>query len=83
MGVEINYALGGRQVSREEFFDGFEGQVRQDMVNQLAESLQSVPCPKHGQTATVSEVVQTDEGFNFTLTGCCDEGVAAAHESLS
>jgi hypothetical protein len=83
MGVELTYTLNGRKVSRQQFFDGFEGAIRQEMVDQLTAQVEQVSCPEHGKGITVSEVIQTNQGFSFTLTGCCDQGVALAENSLS
>lgn len=83
MGVEITYTLGGRKVSQKQFFEGLEGQVRQMAVDQVVERVQQVSCPQHGQKVAVSEVRETGQGFEFEFSGCCDEAIARARDSLT
>lgn len=82
MGVEITYTVAGRKVSRDQFFDGIEGQLRKAAVDEVTANVQRVRCATHGKTATVSEVRETGEGFSFSVSGCCDEVVSRARDAL-
>jgi hypothetical protein len=81
--VGITYTLGGRKVSQKQFFDGIEGQIRHAAVDQVVERVRQVKCPEHGKAVEVSEVKETPQGFSFEFTGCCDQAIAAAQQSLS
>lgn len=82
MGVSITYKLGGRTVSQSQFFSGLEGEIRKMAVDDLTAKAGRVRCSEHGETASVSEVVATPNGFSFTLSGCCDELVRRAEAAL-
>ena len=79
----ITYTLDGRKVSQKQFFDGIEGQIRQAAVDQVVDQVSRVKCPIHGKAVEVGEVKKTTQGFSFAFTGCCDDAIAAAEQSLS
>lgn len=83
MGVEIEYTLGGRKVSRNQFFSGIDGQMREAAVDQVRSKIGRTRCPEHGQTAVVSEVRETRDGFDLNITGCCDALVQRAGGALT
>jgi hypothetical protein len=82
MDVSIEYSLGGRTVSRDEFYGGIESRIRETTVAQARARLGHVRCPIHGRTAAVRRLRVTSEGFEIKLTGCCGELLALAGESL-
>jgi hypothetical protein len=82
MSVEIRYTLEGRTVDARRFFDGIHGQIRRLAVEQVTTKVSAVRCPAHGRPAQVSEVRETGDGFDFTVTGCCDDAVERAERSL-
>jgi hypothetical protein len=77
----VTYALDGRTVSSDEFFDEIAGGGRQLAVQQMTAGIESVSCAEHGGHASVAEVEQTPGGFGFTISGCCDELIDRAHDS--
>jgi hypothetical protein len=79
----VTYALDGRPVSSNEFFEEIAGGGRQLAVQQMTASIESVSCPEHGGQASVAEVDQTQGDFGFTITGCCDELIDRAHDSAA
>jgi hypothetical protein len=83
MSTVVTYALDGRTVSSNEFFDEIAGGGRQLAVQQMTASIESVSCAEHGGHASVAEVEQTPGGFGFTISGCCDELIDRAHESAA
>lgn len=78
MGVDLTYTLGGRKVSRDQFFKGLEGEIRKTASDNVTRQVQRVRCPKHGQTARVTGLRETHDGFGFEISGCCDELVERA-----
>ncbi len=82
MSVDLSYTLGGRKVSRDQFFEGLEGEIRKTASENVTSRVESVRCPKHGQKARVTEVHQTRDGFSFHVTGCCDELVEHAKRAI-
>jgi hypothetical protein len=83
MSESVTYALDGRAVSGNEFFDVIAGGGRQSAIQQATAKIQAVKCPEHGATAVVTEVDQTPEGFGFTISGCCDELIDRAHSAAA
>jgi hypothetical protein len=83
MSPVATYALDGKPVSSDEFFDVIAGGGRQLAVQQMTASIERVSCPEHGETARVTEVDQTPGGFGFTISGCCDELIDRAHASAA
>ena len=83
MSQAIAYALEGRTVSSDEFFDVIAGGGRQLAVQQMTASIESVSCAEHGASASVSELDRTPDGFGFTISGCCDELIDRAHDSAA
>ncbi len=83
MNPTVTYALEGRSVSGNEFFDIIAGGGRQLAVQQMTAKIESVSCAQHGGNATVTEVDQTSEGFGFTISGCCDELIDRAHSAAA
>ena len=83
MSPVATYALEGRAVSGDEFFDAIAGGGRQAAVQQMTASIETVSCAEHGESASVAEVDQTPGGFGFTIAGCCDELIDRAHESAA
>jgi hypothetical protein len=83
MRSDIVYALDGRTVSSNEFFDQIAGGGRQAAVQQMVAGIESVTCPEHGAQATVAEIEQTPGGFGFTISGCCDDLIDRAHDTAA
>lgn len=83
MSTDVTYALEGRPVTSEEFFDVIAGGGRQLAIQQMAAKIESVTCTQHGGTAVVTEVDQSPEGFGFTISGCCDELIDRAHSAAA
>ena len=83
MSSDIAYALDGRAVSSNEFFDHIAGGGRQLAVQQMVAGIESVTCSEHGAQASVSEIEQTPSGFGFTISGCCDDLIDRAHETAA
>lgn len=82
MSVDFTYTLGGRKVSRDQFFEGLEGEIRKTASENVTREVQRVRCPKHGREARVTEVRQTRDGFRFEVSGCCDELVERAKRAI-
>lgn len=78
MGVDLTYTLGGRKVSRNEFFKGLEGEIRKAASDTAIRHVQSVRCSKHGENARVTQLHQTRDGFSLDVSGCCDDLIEAA-----
>ena len=83
MSSNVTYALEGRSVSSEEFFDVIAGGGRQLAIQQMTAKIEGVTCTEHGETARVTEVDQSPEGFGFTISGCCDELIDRAHSAAA
>lgn len=83
MSAAVTYALEGRSVSSNEFFDVIAGGGRQLAIQQMTAKIEGVLCTKHGETAVVTEVDQSPEGFGFTISGCCDELIDRAHSAAA
>jgi hypothetical protein len=83
MSEAVTYALDGQAVSGNEFFDVIAGGGRQLAIQQMTAKIESVSCAKHGESAVVTEVDQTSEGFGFTIAGCCDELIDRAHSTAA
>lgn len=83
MGTTVTYALEGRAVTSEEFFDVIAGGGRQLAIQQMTAKIESVVCPHHGEGAVVTEVDQSPDGIGFTISGCCDELVDRAHSAAA
>jgi hypothetical protein len=83
MSTPVTYALEGRPVTSEEFFDVIAGGGRQLAIQQMTAKIESVTCTQHGETAVVTEVDQSPEGFGFTISGCCDELIDRAHSAAA
>jgi hypothetical protein len=83
MSTTVTYALEGRAVSGDEFFDVIAGGGRQLAIRQATAKIESVVCTQHGQGAVVTEVDQSPEGFGFTISGCCDELIDRAHSAAA
>ena len=83
MSNAVTYALEGRPVTSEEFFDVIAGGGRQLAIQQMTAKIESVTCPQHGQSAVVTEVDQSPEGLGFTISGCCDELIYRAHSAAA
>jgi hypothetical protein len=79
----VTYALEGRPVTSEEFFDVIAGGGRQLAIQQMTAKIESTTCPQHGETAVVTEVDQSPEGLGFTIAGCCDELIDRAHSAAA
>ena len=83
MSTPVTYALEGRPVTSEEFFDVIAGGGRQLAIQQMTAKIESVTCTQHGDSAVVTEVDQSPEGFGFTISGCCDELIDRAHSAAA
>jgi len=83
MSPTVTYALEGRAVTSDEFFDVIAGGGRQLAIQQMTAKIESVTCPQHGEAAVVTEVDQSPEGIAFTISGCCDELVDRAHSAAA
>jgi hypothetical protein len=81
MGVEVEFSLDGRTVSRKRFFEGIAGEIRKDAVEHVEAKLESVRCPDHGERPEVT-VSETTDGFDVRVTGCCDKLVRQANDTL-
>jgi hypothetical protein len=79
----VTYALEGRAVNGEEFFDVIAGGGRQLAIQQMTARIESVVCTQHGGSAVVTEIDQSSEGFGFTISGCCDELIDRAHSAAA
>jgi hypothetical protein len=79
----VTYALEGRPVTSEEFFDVIAGGGRQLAIQQMTAKIESTICPHHDDAAVVTEVDQSPEGLGFTLSGCCDELIDRAHSAAA
>lgn len=77
----MTYTLGGRKVSREQFFKGLEGQVRQVAVDQVRKRVERVRCPEHGKSVAVV-AKQGASQLEFGLTGCCERAIKMAQDAL-
>ncbi len=83
MSTTVTYALEGRAVSSDEFFDVIAGGGRQLAIQQTTAKIESVVCTQHGAGAVVTEVDRSPEGFGFTISGCCDELIDRAHSAAA
>jgi hypothetical protein len=83
MSAMVIYALDGRTVSGDEFFEGIAGGGRQIAVQEMTAGIEAVSCASHGGHASVAEIEQTPDGFGFTIAGCCDELIDRAHLSAA
>lgn len=83
MSTAVTYALEGRPVTSEEFFDVIAGGGRQLAIQQMTAKIEGVVCTEHGAAAAVTEVDQSPEGFGFTISGCCDELIDRAHSAAA
>lgn len=83
MSTAVTYALEGRAVTSEEFFDAIAGGGRQLAIQQMTARIESVTCTQHGEGAVVTEVDQSPEGLGFTIAGCCDELIDRAHSAAA
>lgn len=79
----VTYALEGRAVTSDEFFDVIAGGGRQLAIQQMTANIEGITCIQHGQNAVVTEVDQSPEGFGFTISGCCDELIDRAHSAAA
>ena len=79
----VTYALEGRAVTSDEFFDVIAGGGRQLAIQQMTAKIESVICTQHGETASVTEVDQSPDGIGFTISGCCDELIDHAHSAAA
>ena len=82
MGIDLTYTLGGRKVSRDQFFRGLEGEIRKTAADSVCQQIGRTRCAKHGKPARVTELRQTPDGFSVEVDGCCDELVNKAMDSL-
>lgn len=82
MAVDLTYTLGGRKVSRDQFFKGLDGEIRKTASDNVSRQVQRMRCPKHGQNARVTELRQTRDGFSFEISGCCDDLVERAKNAI-
>lgn len=82
MGVELKYTIDGRAVSADQFFKGIEGQVRQAAVDEVRDNIERVRCSEHGESARVTGIRQTANGFTLDISGCCDALVERATTEL-
>jgi hypothetical protein len=83
MGNDVTYALEGRPVTSEEFFDVIAGGGRQQAIQQMTAKIEGVVCTEHGESAVVTEVDQSPEGLGFTISGCCDDLIDRAHNAAA
>lgn len=83
MSTAVTYALEGRAVTSDEFFDVIAGGGRQLAIQQMTAKIESIVCIQHGGSAVVTEVDQSPEGLGFTISGCCDELIDRAHSSAA
>jgi len=83
MSNDVTYALEGRPVTSEEFFDVIAGGGRQQAIQQMTAKIESVVCTEHGESAVVTEVDQSPEGLGFTISGCCDDLIDRAHDAAA
>jgi hypothetical protein len=83
MSTDVTYALEGRPVTSEEFFDVIAGGGRQQAIQQMTAKIESVICTQHGESAVVTEVDQSPEGLGFTISGCCDDLIDRAHSAAA
>lgn len=83
MSTAVTYALEGRPVTGEEFFDVIAGGGRQIAIQQMTAKIERVVCTQHGEGAVVTEVDQCSAGFGFTISGCCDELIDRAHSAAA
>jgi hypothetical protein len=83
MGVDVEYKLNGRRVTRDQFFGGLEGQLRRAAIDQMRARVERVRCPQHGQAARLSSTRETRGSLEFTLSGCCNALVARARRAAS
>ena len=83
MSDPVTYALEGRAVTGNEFFEVIAGGGRQLAIQQMTAKIEGVTCTKHGESAVVTEVDQSPEGFGFTIAGCCDELIDRAHSAAA
>jgi hypothetical protein len=83
MSTPVTYALEGRAVTSNEFFDVIAGGGRQLAIRQMTSKIESTICAQHGEGALVTEIDQSPEGFGFTISGCCDELIDRAHSAAA
>jgi hypothetical protein len=82
MRSSLSYTLGGRNVSRDQFFEGLEGEIRKVAADSVSRQVHRVRCSKHGQRASVTELRQTRNGISVDISGCCDELVQRAKDAI-
>jgi hypothetical protein len=83
MSTAVTYALEGRAVTSEEFFDVIAGGGRQLAIQQMTANIEGVTCTQHGEGAVITEVDRSPEGLGFTISGCCDELIDRAHSAAA
>lgn len=83
MSAAVTYALDGRPVSSEEFFEIIAGGGRQSDIQRMTAQIEACFCLQHGDHAVVTEVDQAPQGFGFTISGCCDELIDRAHSAAA
>jgi hypothetical protein len=84
MGFDMEYTIGGRKVSKREWEKHlFEDTPRNLAKQTVEERLRGLRCPTHGETPTLSNMRDTSQGWDFTISACCDEHLARAQHAAA
>jgi hypothetical protein len=66
----------------DDFRRKLEEAALESVKKQIEQRVRSSRCPVHGASASVSFSGTSVDRLNVRLSGCCDEGVAAAKATL-
>ena len=83
MGLQLEYRdnRGHRHNSLESLVQAEMGKLVDEAARNIEGVIRAQRCPVHGKHPTVS-IQKHDEGFSYTIDGCCDELVAKAEEAV-
>jgi hypothetical protein len=83
VGFELEYRIGNRKVSQQEWerhmFQEAPRQVAREAVDR---ELRKVRCPTHGQSPNAT-ITDRADGFEVHIEGCCDALVERAQKALA
>lgn len=82
-GVDLYYKIDGKRVRPDQFADSLINQMRQQVAEAIAESIEGVECPEHGESPTV--IVSDGDGdtLKFEFEACCDQLVELTEHQLA
>jgi hypothetical protein len=81
----LEYEIGGRKVSHDQFFEslgtGIEAMVLEGVVAEIANQLRGVQCPVHGVSPAVT-ILQSGMNPQFILSDPCCENLKSGVDKL-